>query len=109
MRSTGVRAQVLLLVLLTVAPVVAMADAIPVHLLQTEQGWQLLRGGEPYLIRGAGGDTSLELLAKAGGNSIRTWDADDIDDRTLVRQAPDKSCTDRNATGAGGSVTGQAG
>ncbi len=52
-----------------------MADAIPVELKQTEQGWQLLRGGEPYFIRGAGGTHSLADLAKAGGNSIRTWDA----------------------------------
>jgi len=56
----------------------AMADAIPVELAKTEQGWQLLRAGEPYLIRGAGGGSSLQLLAEAGGNSVRTWGADDI-------------------------------
>lgn len=49
------------------------AEAIPVELKKTEQGWQLLRGGEPYFIKGAGGDASLEVLAAAGGNSIRTW------------------------------------
>ena len=58
-----------------------MADAIPVRLEKTEQGWQLLRDGEPYFIRGAGGDASLELLAASGANSIRTWDAKDIDAR----------------------------
>ena len=60
-------------------PSAAAAEAIPVELQQTEQGWQLLRGGEPYFIRGAGGADSLERLAAAGGNSVRTWDADDID------------------------------
>ena len=55
-----------------------MADAIPVELRQTEQGWQLLRDGEPYFIRGAGGTHSLEALAAAGGNSIRTWDAEKV-------------------------------
>ncbi len=55
-----------------------MAEAIPVELRQTEEGWQLYRGGEPYLIRGAGGDGSLEALAAAGGNSTRTWSTDDI-------------------------------
>jgi hypothetical protein len=54
----------------------AMADAIPVNLEKTEQGWQLLRGGEPYFIHGAGGDGSLEALAAAGANSIRTWGGD---------------------------------
>lgn len=56
----------------------ATAEAIPVELRQTEQGWQLLRGGEPYFIRGAGGSHSLEQLAAAGGNSARTWGGDDI-------------------------------
>ena len=55
-----------------------MAEAIPVELKQTESGWQLLRGGEPYFIRGAGGNHSLEALAAAGANSVRTWAADDI-------------------------------
>ncbi len=59
-------------------PLAAIADAIPVEVRQTEDGWQLYRGGEPYLIRGAGGDGSLEALAAAGGNSTRTWSTDDI-------------------------------
>jgi len=55
-----------------------MAEAIPVELKQTAQGWQLLRGGEPYFIRGAGGTHSLEQLAAAGANSVRTWDAENV-------------------------------
>ena len=55
-----------------------MAEAIPVELKRTEQGWQLLRGGEPYFIRGAGGSHSLEALAAAGANSVRTWGAEDV-------------------------------
>lgn len=56
-----------------------MAEAIPVELRQTEEGWELLRGGEPYFIRGAGGNHSLEALAAAGANSVRTWGADDLE------------------------------
>ncbi len=55
-----------------------MSQAIPVELEKTEQGWRLLRGGEPYFIRGAGGTHSLEQLAAAGANSIRTWDAENV-------------------------------
>ena len=55
-----------------------MAEAIAVELKKTEQGWQLLRGGEPYFIRGAGGTYSLQQLAAAGANSIRTWDAENV-------------------------------
>ena len=58
-----------------------MAEAVPVELRETaDGGWQLLRGGEPYLIRGAGGSGSLERLAEAGANSVRTWGAEGLDD-----------------------------
>ena len=57
-------------------PGVVTAEAMPVELHKTDAGWQLLRGGEPYFIRGAGGDGSLEELAAAGANSIRTWGAE---------------------------------
>ncbi|MDH3588350.1 MAG: hypothetical protein OEQ74_02980 [Gammaproteobacteria bacterium] len=66
-------------------PVLALAEAIPVELQQTEQGWQLLRAGEPYFVRGAGGQTHLNQLVVAGANSIRTWGADDIG--TLLDEA----------------------
>lgn len=56
----------------------AMAEAIPVELEKTGQGWRLLRGGEPYFIRGAGGDHSLTSLRAAGANSVRTWDAENV-------------------------------
>lgn len=38
--------------------------------------WVMLRNGEPYFVRGAGGRGNLEQLVAAGGNSIRTWGAD---------------------------------
>ncbi len=57
----------------------SFADPIPVELRQTDAGWQLYRGGEPYFIRGAGGTHSLEALAAAGGNSVRTWSTDNVE------------------------------
>ena len=47
---------------------------VKVEIEATEDGYQLLRGGEPYLINGAGmGVDDLENFAAHGGNSIRTW------------------------------------
>ncbi|MEE2972830.1 MAG: hypothetical protein VX672_06880, partial [Planctomycetota bacterium] len=46
---------------------------IPVEVVQTKQGWRLLRGGEPYVVRGAGWGTPIESVKAAGGNTIRTW------------------------------------
>jgi len=44
-----------------------------VKIVKQGGGWQLLRGGKPYYVRGAGGSARLEQLAAAGGNSIRIW------------------------------------
>ena len=50
--------------------------AIPVELRQAEDGsWTLIRGGEPYYIRGVGGLSYLDRAVAAGANSIRTWGA----------------------------------
>ena len=41
---------------------------------QSDGTFTLLRNGEPYRVKGAGmGDGDLRLLAESGGNSIRTW------------------------------------
>lgn len=47
---------------------------IKVEVVATDAGFQLLRGGKPYVIRGAGmGGNDIENFAANGGNSIRTW------------------------------------
>jgi len=50
----------------------------PVRLIREGTAWKLLRDGRPYFIKGAGGDGSRELLAPLGGNSVRTWSADNL-------------------------------
>ncbi len=52
--------------------------AAPVKVDLQKQGnkWQLMRSGQPYFIKGAGGDGSKEMLREYGGNSFRTWGAD---------------------------------
>lgn len=40
--------------------------------------FQLTRNGQPYFIKGVGGDGSRKLLVQSGGNSIRTWGADHL-------------------------------
>src|SRR5205807_1388177 len=41
--------------------------------------FHLLRNGVRYFIQGAGGDGSKALLRELGGNSVRTWDADNLE------------------------------
>ncbi len=57
---------------------VGCAGPVPVELQQVDGGWQLLRDGKPYQIRGAAGGRYLDRLAAAGANSIRTWNPDNV-------------------------------
>ena len=53
---------------------IGQANAIPVKIAQEDGRFQLLRGGEPYAVRGAGLELAdISVLASHGGNSIRTW------------------------------------
>lgn len=54
----------------------------------TDAGYELVRDGEPFYIRGVGGQTALDRLVAMGGNAIRTWDAEGIDD--LLNEAHEK-------------------
>lgn len=62
------------------APAAADGFRSPVYvqLKKESGGFKLYRDGRPYTIKGAGGSTRLDLLVKLGGNSIRTWGADNL-------------------------------
>jgi len=52
----------------------ALGLAANVDLVEIADGqWQLLRDGEPYFIKGAGGSGPKDLLAASGANTVRTW------------------------------------
>jgi hypothetical protein len=64
------------------APVAAQAGAGTPTVVKVQRdptGYQLLRDGRPYVIKGAGGRMYLEALKAAGGNSLRTWGEDDLE------------------------------
>jgi hypothetical protein len=52
---------------------------VPVRLDSRNGAHTLLRDGKPFTVKGAGGQTKLDQLAAAGGNSIRTWSTDDLE------------------------------
>jgi len=61
------------------APFIQGAEmaAIPVVVAEQDGQFRLLRGGEPYEIRGAGLEyADLAVFVSHGGNSIRTWRTD---------------------------------
>lgn len=78
MPSSDRPSRVVAAALLAAVACVAVADPIKVELVQSGGKWQLMRGGKPFFIRGGGGDGDLKTLTAAGGNSKRTWGADNI-------------------------------
>ncbi|MGV3533589.1 MAG: glycoside hydrolase family 2 TIM barrel-domain containing protein [Chthoniobacteraceae bacterium] len=49
-----------------------------VRVVQESGKWKLLRNGQPYFVKGAGGNRVLESLAESGGNSLRLWSDDNL-------------------------------
>lgn len=59
---------------------VVFAQVVPVEIVKTESGYELLRGGEPYYIKGVGGLDYLEKAKEYGANSFRTWSTENAKD-----------------------------
>jgi len=51
----------------------AFGQTSKVEAVNVDGQWTLLVNGDPYYINGAGGDSQLDILVAAGGNTIRTW------------------------------------
>lgn len=49
------------------------AQVVKVEIKETSGKWELIRGGEPYYIKGVGGQDYLDEAVTMGANSIRTW------------------------------------
>ena len=67
----------MLVMFAVVGTAVGETAPVPVRVERASNGWQLLRDGKPYFIKGGGGDGSKEVLARLGGNSFRTWGVGD--------------------------------
>ncbi len=44
---------------------------------KTETGFQLIRNGKPYYVKGVGGQVNFDEMVKIGANSFRTWGIED--------------------------------
>jgi len=66
----------LLSIALVFIPFLLTAQAVKVEVVQKNNGYELLRDGKPYYIRGVGGQEHLDKAVAIGANSIRTWSTD---------------------------------
>lgn len=76
MMASMIRSLICLFVLPFIAAQ-ALAEAVPVKIVP---GKGITRGGEAYFVKGAGGEKHLDELVAAGGNSIRTWTTNGLDE-----------------------------
>ena len=54
-----------------------ISTAIPVEIVAKDGRYHLLRGGQPYEVKGAGLESGkMQALVAHGGNSFRTWRTD---------------------------------
>ena len=58
---------------LFIVAAIAQTKPIKVEVKKMDNRFQLLRGGMPYFVKGAGGSTYPDRIAAYGGNAIRTW------------------------------------
>lgn len=56
-----------------VVPLQPAAGVVPVKVVRTNTGHELLRNGKPYYIRGAAGVQHFDLIRQYGGNSVRIY------------------------------------
>ncbi|MEX2402627.1 MAG: glycoside hydrolase family 2 TIM barrel-domain containing protein, partial [Balneolales bacterium] len=56
-------------------------EARTVYINKINNGYQLIRNGEPFRIQGAGGDTYFKELAEIGGNTIRVFSSSNLKDK----------------------------
>lgn len=71
--------QIFSLMLLSLLAVVARAQntsPVKVEIKKDGSHFQLLRAGQTYFVKGAGGSQHPDRIAAYGGNSIRTWGSD---------------------------------
>jgi hypothetical protein len=53
--------------------------------------YTLIRNGKPFYINGAGGSSRLQTLAECGGNSIRTWGIDSMEEKVDGKRLIDRA------------------
>ena len=55
-----------------------LALSSEIKIEHSDAGFRLMRDGVPFFVKGAGGEEHLDVLAKIGGNSIRTWSTEHL-------------------------------
>ena len=68
------------------------AQVIKVEITKNANGnYQLLRGNNPFYVKGAGGDVFMDKTLAAGGNSVRLWGAENA--QAVLDEAQKKGLT----------------
>ena len=57
--------------------VMSFTSMAQTKVVKTQVGYQLMRDGKPYYVKGLGGEVNFDKMVEVGANSLRTWGIDD--------------------------------
>lgn len=80
-RKYTMHTRLFLYIVFILLPFISFGSKVEVR--TTPKGYQLIKDGVPFYIKGAGGTENLKKLKAYGGNSIRTWGVDANTDQIL--------------------------
>jgi hypothetical protein len=59
--------------------------------VKTTNGYELIRNGKPYYVKGLGGQVNFDKMLEVGANSLRTWGIDEA--QTVLDEAQKRGLT----------------
>lgn len=77
--------------LLLSAPALFAQSSVVTISKDASGNFTLIRNGKPFYINGAGGSSRLQELATAGGNSIRTWGIESLEEKVDGKRLIDRA------------------
>jgi Glycosyl hydrolases family 2, TIM barrel domain len=80
--------QIILLVFIIIVNKNIMAQTI---IQKVDNGYQLIRDGKPYYVKGVGGQVNFDDMVRIGANSFRMWGIEDA--QTILDEAQKKGLT----------------
>jgi Glycosyl hydrolases family 2, TIM barrel domain len=78
----------IIIITIFICPVLLMAQT---KVQKTAQGFELIRDGKPYYVKGVGGQVNFDEMVAVGANSFRTWGIEGADE--LLAQAQKRNLT----------------
>jgi hypothetical protein len=79
------------IIFLLTACILSISLSAQTKVMKTDAGYQLMRNGKPYYVKGVGGQKNLDKAIAIGANSLRTWGIENA--QQILDEAQEKGMT----------------